>query len=72
MGLVTAAGACIRACCGGRGNFTSTFLPQPAPTRCPGGGRAGQGGGKHGVGGLFTAAELVSFHLPRGKQLAIC
>lgn len=47
------------------------FLSQPAPGQCLGravGGRGWEAGAR----GLFTATELVSFHLPRGKQLAIC
>lgn len=51
-------------------HFPVSTCPWPVPGGAVGGRgweAVGQGGG-----GLFTATELVSFHLPRGKQLAIC
>lgn len=54
------------------GGVAQVFSVSTCPWPVLGEGCEGPWVGSGGPGGLFTATELVSFHLPRGKQLAIC
>lgn len=54
------------------GGVAQVFSVSTCPWPVLGEGCGGPWVGSGGPGGLFTATELVSFHLPRGKQLAIC
>lgn len=55
-----------------RGVIHKHFSVSTCPWLVPGEAVGGRGWEVGSPGGLFTATELVSFHLPRGKQLAIC
>lgn len=54
------------------GGVAQVFSASTCPWPALGEGSGGPWVGSRGLGWLFTATELVSFHLPRGKQLAIC